>query len=598
MSEILEYNNDKHRGIDRKNKRWNGDYNYAYDVENGYAYRKPNGLGYVQQRNGTIGANTTIMIGATTKLRALFEANWATGTDVKLCRAGTSWYYLSTTTGAFVAINGASITSSGIAFVDSDPDTITDTGSGFVAAGFVVGQKITVTGTTSNNTSYTIATVVPGTITLVSTDTVTAEGAGASVTIRDANYGARTSDARGQSTTWTDGTNNYIVCVDGQVPIKIKNDYTWSTLSADTNMPQNSTAVHTHHNRLWLNQPGTMKVHGSKILDGTNTTAWTTGGGDKVTLDLQYVLPEYDEPIDFSSYGDSLLVIHCQNYTVIYNAPETFANITWIETIPGGILAGNTARTFNNDLLYPERSALKSLVSYTTVKTSVGNLTDNVQSMYQGYVDSCSNVLDISTVYIKENNHYLITIPNSTASSTQTLVYDPQQKTIVGRYRFKNSSNAYITPYSWLQDQYGDIYFGANDGYLYKFDKDYYSDNGSIIPWVWDSMYLGVDMVSVYKKPFSTEFGISTEIKTGSATTSVAISEAMTLPLRDENTVAQTIVHTITPTTDNPFYFPKMPTKKWKGRDKLFGFRLSHSTLDARVQLTNFNLKVVVQGDK
>ncbi len=70
-----------------------------------------------------------------------------------------------------------------IAFVDSNPDTITDSGSGFLTAGFKSGDSITVSGSTSNNSTFTIATVIAGTITLVSGDNLTAETAGASVTI-------------------------------------------------------------------------------------------------------------------------------------------------------------------------------------------------------------------------------------------------------------------------------------------------------------------------------------------------------------------------------------------------------------------------------
>jgi hypothetical protein len=80
----------------------------------------------------------------------------------------------------------ATITGDGIAFVDSDPDTITDTGSGFVTAGFEDGDIITVTGTTNNNDSFLVATVAAGTLTLDAGEAVTAEGAGASVTIVEA----------------------------------------------------------------------------------------------------------------------------------------------------------------------------------------------------------------------------------------------------------------------------------------------------------------------------------------------------------------------------------------------------------------------------
>jgi hypothetical protein len=62
-------------------------------------------------------------------------------------------------------------------------DTINDSESGFVTAGFVVGDKITVTGTTNNNGDYTIDSVVAGTITLISTDDLTTEVAGVEFTI-------------------------------------------------------------------------------------------------------------------------------------------------------------------------------------------------------------------------------------------------------------------------------------------------------------------------------------------------------------------------------------------------------------------------------
>ena len=74
-------------------------------------------------------------------------------------------------------------TATTIAFVDSNPDTITDSGNGFITAGFIAGMHVIPSGTVSNNTVYTIATVTAGTITLKSTDTVTAESAGSSFTL-------------------------------------------------------------------------------------------------------------------------------------------------------------------------------------------------------------------------------------------------------------------------------------------------------------------------------------------------------------------------------------------------------------------------------
>jgi len=77
------------------------------------------------------------------------------------------------------------ITASTIDFNDNgaSADTITDTGAGFVTAGFVDGDKVTVSGSTSNDGDYTIDTVVDGTITLIASDALTNEELGASVTI-------------------------------------------------------------------------------------------------------------------------------------------------------------------------------------------------------------------------------------------------------------------------------------------------------------------------------------------------------------------------------------------------------------------------------
>ena len=77
----------------------------------------------------------------------------------------------------------ANITAATIAFVDSNPDTITDSGNAFVTSGFDNGDTIVVTGSASNDGTYTIATVVAGTLTLIGGDTLVAEGASATVTI-------------------------------------------------------------------------------------------------------------------------------------------------------------------------------------------------------------------------------------------------------------------------------------------------------------------------------------------------------------------------------------------------------------------------------
>jgi len=75
-------------------------------------------------------------------------------------------------------------TASTIAFVDGGGgnDSITDSGAGFLTAGLVAGNRITISGSASNNITVVAISVVAGTIE-VATGSLTTEGAGASVTL-------------------------------------------------------------------------------------------------------------------------------------------------------------------------------------------------------------------------------------------------------------------------------------------------------------------------------------------------------------------------------------------------------------------------------
>jgi hypothetical protein len=78
----------------------------------------------------------------------------------------------------YIYIDGATF-----AFNNADPDTITDSDSGFVDAGFESGHDVVVEGSESNDGEYTLDTVAAGTLTLDSADELTTEAAGESVTI-------------------------------------------------------------------------------------------------------------------------------------------------------------------------------------------------------------------------------------------------------------------------------------------------------------------------------------------------------------------------------------------------------------------------------
>jgi hypothetical protein len=67
-------------------------------------------------------------------------------------------------------------TTESLTFADANPDTITGSGTSFITQGFVEGMEIVISGSVSNNGTYTIADVTATVITVDSQDTLVAEG--------------------------------------------------------------------------------------------------------------------------------------------------------------------------------------------------------------------------------------------------------------------------------------------------------------------------------------------------------------------------------------------------------------------------------------
>jgi len=101
-------------------------------------------------------------------------------------------------------------TASTLAFTATAPATITDSASGF--GNLQSGMTILVDGSTSNDGTYVVTTGAAGTLTLQTADSLTAESAGASITIYALTY-AVASDF-GRSYHMVDQTNNRILTED------------------------------------------------------------------------------------------------------------------------------------------------------------------------------------------------------------------------------------------------------------------------------------------------------------------------------------------------------------------------------------------------
>lgn len=87
----------------------------------------------------------------------------------------------------FATVNAIrTVTATTIAFVSGSPATITDSGNGFVTAGFFAGETITITGAANgaNNSTFQIVDVAAGTLTLDTASVLVDASAGDSITIK------------------------------------------------------------------------------------------------------------------------------------------------------------------------------------------------------------------------------------------------------------------------------------------------------------------------------------------------------------------------------------------------------------------------------
>ena len=183
-------------------------------------------------------------------------------------------------------VTGVTKTATTIAFVNSNPDTITDSGNGFLTAWFQSGDTITITGSTLNNWTFTISTVTASTITLVATDSLTAEWAGASITIAGNRI---TSDNRmnfvniGEDLfcmNWTDfgqlkGTT--------YTTLQLTRSYTATTLSFNSTSPPR--AIQDSSNSFitkWFSAGQVIVISGSASNNGTFTIESVTA--NQITL--------------------------------------------------------------------------------------------------------------------------------------------------------------------------------------------------------------------------------------------------------------------------------------------------------------------------
>lgn len=181
--------------------------------------------------------------------------------------------------------------------------TITDSAANFVLAGFVAGDVLTVTGSTSNNRNFTIGSVVADTITLVMSDTLVTEIAGPSITVhtgeptwarsRFLTTGTRKILYNGVEYAYTGGESTATLTGLTAFPAVTPGDAVWQTVvilanSGDIDAQFRQDLIGVQQNQLILASTQSQQIYVSSTTDYTDfalVTPRIPGSPAKLTMD-------------------------------------------------------------------------------------------------------------------------------------------------------------------------------------------------------------------------------------------------------------------------------------------------------------------------
>lgn len=399
----------------------------------------------------------------------------------------------------------------------------------------------------------------------------------------------RTDGVRGQAVMFM----NELIMVDGGVPRKCTAAYSVSNLSTDANMPQDSTAVHVHQHKVWLNSSSfPMKAYFCKSDSANSASSWT-GTTDAGVLDFSAILPHGDTLVGFKTFGEAFLIFFFKRYAVVFNCGTDPTQFSLQQIIPLNAVSPHAISVIGNDLAVCSQEGVNSFKSsLANQDLDIDDLSKYIAPLYREYVNPLTDQTVISSEFSHALNHLYICIPGSTHN---IFVYSLDIKNFVGVWSGYDC-------HSIVELQDGTMLVGG-DGYVFEMNVGS-NDDGELIPWSYEFPYLYANSPDDNKalrqiegiilhdgSPIlNIEYNYATD--DSSSYTPIQLSFTSSGVLWDSDDAEWDVASWSGGNAE------RFLTSNVKGRGKQFSISLSTSTLDSHIEIPYIILRYKREGIK
>ena len=389
---------------------------------------------------------------------------------------------------------------------------------------------------------------------------------------------------------------NNLILADGGIMQQVSPAYAVSALSADPAMPQDSTAVWVHCDKVWANSTANpLYAYYCDTNNATTSTAWSDTGNAGY-LDLSTVLPVGDKILGYRTMGGTtnmILVIQTTQFLVLYLAGADPTQFVLLKIIKCDSLSNQAISQIGTDLIYATRKDVTSIFNaYQNNDLEINAISQWIDPYYRDQVAQLTDpTTQMSAVFDNTLNLWYLTL--GITNNYQTFVYSVDVQNFVGRYTYP------FNIYSWASRQDGTIYSGS-DNYVYVMNSGT-NDDSTAISFKLAMPYLYLSLPNRYKK--IVEFEIFMQA-TASLTLYLDYWYGLTSLATDKQTKAISITTSASLWNVAPWntsYWNQQGNQLYNepgilGRGRGVFIELRHSTLDAVLSIPWFTLRYNIEG--